>query len=61
MLRRVLNHFVVRSINISRRQFYSVETPKKVCIVGSGPAGFYTAQYIIKVILPHFLTVCNYW
>ena len=24
---------------------------KKVCIVGSGPAGFYTAQHLIKVVI----------
>lgn len=24
-----------------------------VCIIGSGPAGFYTAQYLLKVLLPN--------
>ena len=31
-----------------------------VCIVGSGPAGFYTAQYLLKVVYtvkPHKLIV----
>lgn len=26
----------------------SKNVKKKICIVGAGPAGFYTAQYIIK-------------
>ena len=34
---------------VSGLRFNSVERPsKKICIVGSGPAGFYTAQQILK-------------
>ena len=34
------------------KKYFSVHTKnkKKVCIVGSGPAGFYTAQHLIKVL-----------
>lgn len=32
----------------------------KVCIVGSGPAGFYAAQQIIKVCMLKFITY-NYY
>jgi len=39
-----------RPIKFAKRNYCSVDTdtPKKVCIVGSGPAGFYAAQYLLK-------------
>uniref|UniRef100_A0A8C5R4K4 NADPH:adrenodoxin oxidoreductase, mitochondrial n=1 Tax=Leptobrachium leishanense TaxID=445787 RepID=A0A8C5R4K4_9ANUR len=30
------------------RHFTSKSHPPKICVVGSGPAGFYTAQYLLK-------------
>ena len=57
MLKVICNNLVLRSGNFFTRKFCSAGIPKKICIVGSGPAGFYTAQYIIKVPLfyPLFL------
>jgi len=48
MLKVICNNLVLRSGNFFTRKFCSAGIPKKICIVGSGPAGFYTAQYIIK-------------
>lgn len=37
-------------VRVCRQFSTSVPTfSPKVCVVGSGPAGFYTAQYILKV------------
>lgn len=33
---------------ITRHVFRSMTTAPRVCIIGSGPAGFYTAQYVLK-------------
>ena len=39
-----------RKVCIKRRLFGTKSFDKPaVCIVGSGPAGFYTAQYLLKV------------
>uniref|UniRef100_K9IKS2 NADPH:adrenodoxin oxidoreductase, mitochondrial n=1 Tax=Desmodus rotundus TaxID=9430 RepID=K9IKS2_DESRO len=32
----------------SRQQFSTQEQTTKICVVGSGPAGFYTAQHLLK-------------
>ncbi|XP_045744468.1 NADPH:adrenodoxin oxidoreductase, mitochondrial isoform X2 [Mirounga angustirostris] len=31
-----------------RQQFSTQEQPPQICVVGSGPAGFYTAQHLLK-------------
>lgn len=31
------------------QQFSTQEQPPQICVVGSGPAGFYTAQHLLKV------------
>ncbi|XP_039082550.1 NADPH:adrenodoxin oxidoreductase, mitochondrial [Hyaena hyaena] len=31
-----------------RQRFSTQEQPPQICVVGSGPAGFYTAQYLLK-------------
>lgn len=33
----------------SRQQFSTQEQTTQICVVGSGPAGFYTAQHLLKV------------
>lgn len=33
-------------------RFSSAAGPLRICVVGSGPAGFYTAHQLIKVLLP---------
>ena len=39
----------------------SAANPKaKVCIVGSGPAGFYTAQHLIKVLKNYLNEFINF-
>ena len=46
---RVLNY--ARTMCIKKRLIATKNFRKPmVCIVGSGPAGFYTAQYLLKVI-----------
>ncbi|XP_008071530.1 NADPH:adrenodoxin oxidoreductase, mitochondrial isoform X2 [Carlito syrichta] len=37
-----------RSTLSFRRQFSTQEKTPKICVVGSGPAGFYTAQHLLK-------------
>lgn len=34
---------------LTTRLYSSSSNCKKICIVGSGPAGFYTAQHILRV------------
>ncbi|KAK2112015.1 hypothetical protein P7K49_011762 [Saguinus oedipus] len=34
-----------------RHQFSTQETTPQICVVGSGPAGFYTAQHLLKLAL----------
>nr|XP_035157608.2 NADPH:adrenodoxin oxidoreductase, mitochondrial isoform X4 [Callithrix jacchus] len=38
----------VGSIPSFRHQFSTQETTPQICVVGSGPAGFYTAQHLLK-------------
>lgn len=39
--------------NIFRRHFSTSKSlPTKICIVGSGPAGFYAAQHVAKTLKP---------
>nr|KAF6415679.1 ferredoxin reductase [Molossus molossus] len=37
-----------RSTPSSRQQFSTQEQTPQICVVGSGPAGFYTAQHLLK-------------
>ncbi|KAM4526669.1 NADPH:adrenodoxin oxidoreductase, mitochondrial [Fundulus diaphanus] len=39
---------LIEGISWSRKTFLSTSSCPKVCVVGSGPAGFYTAQHLIK-------------
>ena len=40
-----------RKVCVKQRLFGTRSSDKPVvCIVGSGPAGFYTAQYLLKVV-----------
>ena len=58
LLRQLTRHggLYQRHINYARRicwkRRFATESNGKpaVCIVGSGPAGFYTAQYLLKVV-----------
>lgn len=34
--------------NLIKRNFSSDSRPLKICAVGSGPAGFYSSQYLLK-------------
>lgn len=38
------------SVSRNTSKFYSSYTSPKICIVGSGPAGFYAAQHLLKVL-----------
>ena len=38
----------MRSLTVVRRLFAT--NPLKMCVVGSGPAGFYAAQHLLKLI-----------
>uniref|UniRef100_A0A2K5REX7 NADPH:adrenodoxin oxidoreductase, mitochondrial n=1 Tax=Cebus imitator TaxID=2715852 RepID=A0A2K5REX7_CEBIM len=42
-----------------RHQFSTQEKTPQICVVGSGPAGFYTAQHLLKVTLCSQLRVLN--
>lgn len=47
---RVASRRAIRRVAFSRRPASSVSrNPLRVCIVGSGPAGFYTAHQLVKV------------
>ncbi|KAM9209229.1 NADPH:adrenodoxin oxidoreductase, mitochondrial [Dugong dugon] len=39
---------LARSPLSARRQFFTEEHIPQICVVGSGPAGFYTAQHLLK-------------
>lgn len=45
-----------------RQQFSTQEQTPQICVVGSGPAGFYTAQHLLKVslflLLPFTIFTC---
>jgi len=46
----VINRLVRKSLTDTCQRFYcaSAKTDPKVCVVGSGPAGFYVTQHLIK-------------
>jgi NADPH-dependent glutamate synthase beta subunit-like oxidoreductase len=53
MLSRIFKAAKIKSKNVSltlNAAYTNSTTDPKVCIVGSGPAGFYTAQHLIKVL-----------
>ncbi|KAK2503721.1 hypothetical protein MC885_009553, partial [Smutsia gigantea] len=48
------------------QQFSTQEQSPQICVVGSGPAGFYTAQHLLKVVgfterLSKGLTAPHFW
>lgn len=47
--------FLIKSLK--RNYSQNTETKKKICIVGSGPGGFYAAQYILKHLPNSFVDI----
>uniref|UniRef100_A0A3B1JWQ3 FAD/NAD(P)-binding domain-containing protein n=1 Tax=Astyanax mexicanus TaxID=7994 RepID=A0A3B1JWQ3_ASTMX len=58
-----MTRLVVFSTAVRKLSLSSGSRPK-VCIVGGGPAGFYTAQHLLKVSfhsVTRFTTLCYLW
>jgi hypothetical protein len=59
-VRAVLAHenLVIRAGSLSARAFSTRNSEKlRVCVVGSGPAGFYVTKYLLKALPPASATI----
>lgn len=54
--------FISTSITVCRnvsRKYYSTNSSikKRICVVGAGPAGFYTSQFLLKYLPDTYIDI----